>query len=367
MGGSGLIATRLGIELANRGHDIHFLFYKKPFFLKDFDKLDNITFHLVERPSYALFKDIGAPYTIQAAAKISQLVKEHNINILHSHYAIPHAVVAYLVKKMNSINTVVTTHGSDVHSLGRDPSYNETIKLALEDSNCVTSVSEYLSRDTENVFNLPNGSVQTIYDFVNTNEFYPTGENREKNIIHASNFRPVKQVPLMIQIFAELVDDFPDWKLDLVGTGPDWPICQREARRLKISDNVRFLGVRKDIPDLMSKAAILGSTSRIESFGITIAEAMACETPIWASSVGGVPEVCENEVAGLLFDPMSKDDATEKLARLMSDDKLRNQLGRTGRKIVEEKFSTNKIVKQYEQIYQSVLYKSEQPTETYVN
>lgn len=367
MGGSGLITTRLGIELANRGHDVHFLFYKKPFFLKDFDKLDNITFHMVDRPSYALFKDIGAPYTIQAAAKISQIVKEVGVELMHSHYAIPHAVVSYLAKKMSGLKTIVTTHGSDAHTLGKDPSYNETIQLALRDSDCVTSVSNYLARETETVFSLPKYSVQTVYDFININEFAPQNANRKLNVIHASNFRPVKQVPYMIQIFSELVKEYPEWTLDLVGNGPDLPICQREARKLKISENVNFLGVRKDVPNLFSNASILGSTSRIESFGLTIAEAMASETAVWSSNVGGVSEVCDDNVSGLLFELESKEDAIEKLARLMSDKELRSKLGKNGRRRVEKKFSTDNIVKQYEAIYQSIVGVEKRPTEHFVN
>ncbi|MCE7736126.1 MAG: N-acetyl-alpha-D-glucosaminyl L-malate synthase BshA [Candidatus Heimdallarchaeota archaeon] len=367
MGGSGLIATRLGIELANLGHDIHFLFYKKPFFLKDFDKFDNITFHLVDQPSYALFKDIGAPYTIQAAAKISQIVRDFGVEIMHSHYAIPHSVASYLAKQMSGLKTVVTTHGSDTHTLGKDISYNETIQLALRETDAVTSVSKFLARETESVFSLPTHSVQTVYDFINISEFYPKDEKRKLNIIHASNFRPVKQVPYMIQIFAELVKEFPNWTLDLVGNGPDWPVCQREARKFKIQNNVNFLGVRKDVPSLLSSASILASTSKIESFGLTIAEAMASETPVWASNVGGVPEVCQNNVTGLLYDIESKDDAIEKLAKLMADEELRSRFGKNGRRQVTDKFSTVKIVKQYEEIYNSVLSIEKQTTEQFTN
>lgn len=355
MGGSGQIATRLGIELANKGHNVHFLFYKKPFFLKDFDKLDNITFHLVEQPSYALFKDIGAPYTIQASAKIAEIVRQYKIDIMHSHYAIPHAVVSYLAKKMSGIRNLVTTHGSDAHTLGKDPSYNETLQLALHDMNGVTSVSNFLARETEEVFNLKNNSVKTVYDFINTSEFYPMSEERELSIMHASNFRSVKQVPFMIEIFSELANDYPSWKLDLVGNGPDWSVCHRIAREFKIKNRVNFLGTRKDIPKLLSKASILASTSKIESFGLTIAEAMATETAVWASNVGGIPEVCEHEKTGLLFDPTSKSDAVEKLAKLMSSEQLRQTLGRKGRQVVKEKFSTEKIIAEYEDIYETIL------------
>ncbi|MCH8908348.1 MAG: N-acetyl-alpha-D-glucosaminyl L-malate synthase BshA [Candidatus Heimdallarchaeota archaeon] len=355
MGGSGLIATRLGLELAELGHEIHFLFYKRPFFLKDNDKLDNVTFHMVTGPSYALFRDIGSQYTIQAASKLAEIVRSESIDLIHSHYAIPHAVSAYLAAQIEPVLTVVTTHGSDAHTLGPDPSYNETIGLAIRNASAITSVSEFLARETENVFNLPKGKINVIYDFIDTEEFRPPTSQRRKSIVQASNFRPIKQVPFLIEIFAQLREEFPDWDLELIGNGPDRPTSVRKARQLKIKDKVKFLGVRNDIPDLFSTASIMASTSRIESFGVTLGEAMACETPVLAPLTGGIPELIVQNKTGLLFELDSIGDAVEKFRMMMNSEDLRTKMGKAARRHVETNFSTKNIVKQYEQLYYEVI------------
>jgi N-acetyl-alpha-D-glucosaminyl L-malate synthase BshA len=355
MGGSGLIATRLGLQLAENGHEIHFLFYKRPFLLGDRDTNENITFHSIDRPSYALFGEIGAPFTIQSAAKIAQVTRSEKIDILHSHYAIPHAVSSYLASNSVPLKTIVTTHGSDAHTLGHDPSYNEMIGLALQNTTCVTSVSKFLARETETVFNLASDSVKVIYDFVDTQEFKPESENRSLNIVQASNFRPVKQVPLLVEIFAKVVDSFPSWNLNLIGNGPEWPLCVRKVRELKIKDNVNFLGVQTNIPKLFSEASILASSSKVESFGLTIAEGMACETPIWAPNAGGIPELCVHGENGYLYNQDDISDAVEKLSKLMENEDRRRKFGQNGRKRINKYFSTKIIVKQFENLYKNVL------------
>ncbi|MHA2092772.1 MAG: N-acetyl-alpha-D-glucosaminyl L-malate synthase BshA [Candidatus Kariarchaeaceae archaeon] len=355
MGGSGLIATRLGLQLAENGHEIHFLFYKRPFLLGDRDKLENITFHQIDRPSYALFSEIGAPFTIQSAAKIVKVARSEKIELLHSHYAIPHAVSSYLASNSIPLKTIVTTHGSDTHTLGHDPSYNEMVGLALKNTTCVTSVSNFLARETETVFKLPSDSVKVIYDFVDTQEFKPESENRSLSIVQASNFRPVKQVPLLVEIFSKVVGSFPSWSLNLIGNGPEWPLCLRKVRELKIKDNVNFLGVQTDIPKIFSEASILASSSKIESFGLTIAEGMACETPIWAPDTGGIPELCVNGETGFLYNQDDISDAVEKLSKLMENEDLRRKFGRNGRERINRYFSTEIIVKQFENLYKSAL------------
>lgn len=355
MGGSGMITTRLGLELAELGHDIHFLFYKRPFFLKDSDRKANITFHQVERLNYALFKDIGSPFTIQSASKMAKVIREEKIDIVHSHYAIPHAVSSYLASKMTSVKTVVTTHGSDVHTLGNHEGYNETISLALKETNLVTSVSNFLARKTEKVYNLQENSVPVIYDFVNTDQFKPMDNEREFSLIQASNFRPVKQIPLLVEMFAKIADNFPNWKLKLVGDGPEVTTTLRKTRQMKVRDQVEFLGVQRKIPEIFAKSSILVSSSRIESFGLTIAEAMACGTPVWAPYVGGIPELCEDGVTGYLYDLENKDEAVEKLASMMEDEVKRKKMGIAARKRVLENFSIDIIIKQYEDKYRSIL------------
>jgi N-acetyl-alpha-D-glucosaminyl L-malate synthase BshA len=355
MGGSGLIATRLGLHLAENGHDIHYVFYKKPFLLADYDRFENITYHQIDRPSYALFTDIGAPYTIQSASKISEIVKSEKIDIVHSHYAIPHAVASYIASKITPVKTMVTTHGSDTHTLGHYPSYQTSISLALKETSCVTSVSKFLADETETVFDLPKNSVNVVYDFIDTEEFKPLTEDRSKSIVQASNFRPVKQVPRLIEIFSKVIEAFPEWKLNLIGNGPEWPTCVRKVRELGIKESVNFLGVKNNIPELFSQASILASTSEIESFGLTIAEGMACETPVWVPNVGGIPELCVDGETGSIYEPNDDNDAVEKLRALMENKSIRRKYGRNGRKRIKEFFSTDIIVKQYEKLYSDLV------------
>lgn len=351
MGGSGAVATNLGLNLARRGHDVHFLFYKKPFFLNENEKLPDITFHQLDRVDYALFSDIGSPFTIQSASKMSEIVREYNIDLIHSHYAIPHAVAAYLSSKMTNIKTVTTTHGSDTHTLGHNSSYNPAISLALRDTNQVTSVSGFLARETEDVFGLPQNSVNVVYNSIDPNQFKPYEGEKELSIVAASNFRPVKQIPLMIEMFSKLSSDFPEWKLKLIGYGPEYPIANRVARENNVRDQVEFLGIRKDVPTIIAKSSILASTSQIESFGLTIAEAMSTATPVWAPRVGGIPEISIDNENGLLFDPEDKSEGLEKLARMMSDGQLRKRLGENGRKRITEHFTPHVIAAEYEKVY----------------
>ncbi|MCY3410414.1 MAG: N-acetyl-alpha-D-glucosaminyl L-malate synthase BshA [Candidatus Heimdallarchaeota archaeon] len=355
MGGSGMITTRLGIELANLGHDVHFLFYKRPFFLRDNDNQENITFHQVDRSGYALFSEIGSPYTIQAASKMVEIVKKEQVDIVHSHYAIPHSVASYLASKMVDMTTVVTTHGSDTHTLGAMPGYNPTISLALKGTDKVTSVSEYLARETERIFDLKPNSVPVIYDFVNTDYFVPFNGEKELSITQASNFREIKQVPLLVEYFAEVAHEFPDWKLKLIGDGPEISLATRRARELGIRSQVEFLGVQKDINQLFAKSSILASTSMMESFGLTIAEAMSCEVPIWAPNVGGIPELCDDGNCGYLYNFNERELAIEKLRKLMGDEKRREEMGRLARKRIIERFSIPIIIKQYEELYKDLL------------
>ncbi len=358
LGGSGMVATRLGLELANRSdYELHMLFYKKPFLLENQENLpENLIFHEIERSGYALFRDIGSPFTIHSASSMAKVVKSEQIDIIHSHYAIPHAVSAYLAKQINPVKTVVTTHGSDTHTLGKHNSYQPTISLALKKSDMVISVSKFLARETETVFGLENNSVRVIYDFINTDIFNPIDfNNKELSIIQASNFRSVKRIPLLIKIFSKIHEEFPDWKLKLVGDGPELTTSVRITRELNMQHQVEFLGVRADIPNLFSKSSILISGSEVESFGLTIAEAMACGTPIIAPRVGGIPEVVDDNVTGLLYDSSDMADAVDKLSKMMSNTELRKQMGIKSRDKINREFSVQKIVSQYDDLYCELL------------
>ena len=355
LGGSGLVATKLGLQLALRGHDVHFLFYKEPFFLHGKDGPPNITFHKVEQPSYALFQDIGSPFTIQSASRMIDIVEKYNIDIIHSHYLIPHAVSAYLAKNKTNVKIINTAHGSDTHTLGPNESYNSVISLALHGSSAVTSVSKYLARLTEDVFNLQKESVDVVYNFIDPDVFVPYTGVKEKSIIHASNFRPIKQLPFMIEVFAEVSPDFPDWDLKLVGYGPEYPVCVRRSRELGVREKVKFLGVRRDVPDLIAKSSILASTSKVESFGLTIAEGMSVQTAVWAPNTGGVPEICIDKETGVLFNLEEKDHAVKTLHDLMDNESQREKYAISGRKRILSNFSPKVIVDKYESIYNRIL------------
>lgn len=358
IGGSGMVATRLGLELANRSdYEVHMLFYKKPFLLENQEILPaNLIFHQIERSGYALFKDIGAPFTIHSASSMARIVKSEQIDIIHSHYAIPHAVSAYLANQMNPVKTVVTTHGSDTHTLGKHVSYQSTISLALRNSDIVTSVSDFLARESEVVFGLDEGSVRVIYDFINTEIFNPIDFNdKELSIVQASNFRSVKRIPMLIEIFSKINEDFPDWELKLVGDGPELTTSVRITREMNLQNQVKFLGIRADIPDIFSRSSILISASEIESFGLTIAEAMSCGTPVIAPRVGGIPEVVNDGITGLLYDSSDMEDAVDKLSRMMADHELRKRMGINSREQIKNKFSVQKIVSQYDKLYSELL------------
>ncbi len=346
MGGSGMIATRLGVELS-REFEVHFLFYKKPFFLKE-SEFNNVIFHNLDLVNYALFSEIGSLYTIQAANAILDIIDKYNIDILHSHYAIPHSVVASLVKKLRNVKIITTTHGSDVHTLGKHNNFKSVLSDALQNHDCVTSVSDYLSNLTESVFNIE--GVKTIYDFVNTDIFKPN-KNKEHYIVQASNFRPVKQIPKMIDIFSKVADNFPQWKLKLIGDGPDWGVAIRKARLLGIKNQVEFPGIVPDIPKIFGNAAIMMSTSKVESFGMTIAEAMSCETPVVAPNVGGIPEVLGS--TGFLYE--SDEDAVEQLSKLMENEKLRIRMGKQARDRIVNNFSIDRIVEKYSHLYRTIM------------
>ena len=354
IGGSGLIASKLGLELDNRDYDVHFMANNEPFHLKEKNVDNRVKFHKVDDLDYALFKDIGSPYTITAAEKMIKIVERYDIDVVHTHYSLPHAVVAYLTKLKTGVKVVSTTHGSDTHTLGKSKKFNSIIGMALENSDCVTSVSKFLAESTKNIFDL-SMDVKTIHNFIDPSEFKPLREERRKSIIQASNFRPIKQLPFMLEMFAGVSKDFPDWNLDLIGYGPDYPICMRKAKALKIRDKVKFLGVRNDIPIQIAKASILGSTSKIESFGLTIAEAMSCETPVIAPNVGGIPEICVNNENGNLYESGNLVDGTNKLRDLIEDEEKRRRYGENSRKRILDKFTPEIIVKKYEDVYENIL------------
>lgn len=355
MGGSGMLATRLAIELA-REHEVHFITYQRPFLLRE---QNTIHLHLVAMESYALFNAVGNLYTIQLANTIVDIVAQYKIELLHAHYAIPHVVSVQLAQQILQkqgiqLKSVVTLHGSDVHLLGKSPVFNTIVKHALMNTDRVTAVSHFLSELAVSTYDLqPPPTV--VYNFIDTDKFQPKMSERTMCIVHASNFRKIKRVGFLLRIFARVVADFPEWTVKLLGDGPERVQMRKLARSLRIEEKIVFGGITTNIPEEFASASILAAPSLVESFGLTICEAMATSTPVWATRAGGIPEACPENVAGLLFAVDDEIEAEEQLRKLMKNETLRHKLGKNGRAYVKTHFSIAKIVPQYVEIYKSIL------------
>jgi len=351
LGGSGMVATRLASELARRGHQVHFLSYSRPYAFTEDQKYMHI--HQVPKDTYALFQDIGNLYTIKLANSIAKIMKDYDINIFNSHYGIPHSTSAFLAKQITPFESVTTLHGSDTHLLGKADAFNALMRVSLESDYTVTAVSNFLANLAFQVFHLSKRPT-VIYDWIDTKEFAPGPEEREKVIIHASNFRKIKRIPYLIDLFAKVASDFPEWKLRLIGDGPERQMCYRKALLLNLGDRIDFIDPIREIPQAFQNAAILVATSEMESFGLTLGEAMSTETPVITSDVGGTSEVCVDGKTGYLFQPNDMDEAVGKLRKLMEDEDLRRKFGKAGRQRIIEKFSVDHIVNQYLDLYKKM-------------
>ncbi len=350
-----MVASNLAVELSQKGHEVHIISYKKPLFLDEkVQGNPNLFFHNVEMEKYPLFQEIGALYTIPLANTIRKAIKEHSLDLIHTHYGIPNAVSSYLATKGTKSKSVVTLHGSDVHTLGNKDSIKEIVGEALNNSNQVTTVSNYLSNLATETFSLEKTPL-TVYNFIDTELFSPKDQPKQKVIVAASNYRPVKRIPFLVKIFGEVQENYPNWKLKLIGDGPERPICHRIAKEGGFLDKIMFQPPTKDIPIEFSTSSILAAPSQIESFGLTIAEGLSSGTPVWATNVGGIPEVCVHGSAGYLFEVNSVESAINSLEKLMGDESLRNRFGEFGRKFVIEKFNKEKIIAEYESIYETLL------------
>ncbi len=357
VGGSGMFASYLARELANRGHRITILSYEVPVFFKYgvTEKIKIATFPL---RNYPLFRDTGPPYSMLLASSLAKIARKYEPDVIHYHYGIHHVTTAFLFKQLASTAQVLTLHGSDVHTLGKDWYLNEPLTKLLPSIDKLTSVSNFLSNLAQEVFGLSERP-QTIHNFVDPELFSPEkGSNTSNNdkivIVHASNFREVKNPTFLVKIFATIGKEYPEAELWMVGDGPLRRECYTIAKKNKILDQVRFLGVRRNINEILATADIVAVPSKIESFGLVAAEAMSSETPVWASAVGGVPEVVRHYKDGLLFENFNLRIAREHLCTLIEDSSLRRRLGKNGRKRVLECFSPDTIVPKYEALYASL-------------
>ncbi|ALM57083.1 N-acetyl-alpha-D-glucosaminyl L-malate synthase BshA [Staphylococcus equorum] len=367
MGGSGIIATELGIKLAERGHDIHFITSNIPFRIRK--PLPNITFHQVEVNQYAVFQ--YAPYDITLSTKIAEVINEYDLDLLHMHYAVPHAVCGILAKHMSKkdIKIMTTLHGTDITVLGYDHSLKNAIKFGIEESDIVTSVSQSLAKQTNDIIETDK-EIIPIYNFVRENEF-PTKPDvqteederlkacygikpEEKVLIHVSNFRSVKRIDTIIDTFAKVHKSMPS-KLLLLGDGPELMDMKQKARDLNIEDEVLFLGKQNWVSEFYQISDLVLLLSEKESFGLTLLEAMKSGVVPIGSTAGGIKEVIKHEDTGFLVDVGDSTSASEYALKLLTDAKLYKTMQTQMLADVSERFSSDLIADQYEYYYKKML------------
>ena len=358
-GGSGIVATELGLELSARGHEVHFITYANPIRLTR--DLPRIHYHEVEVSNYPLFQ--YPPYSLALASHMAEVARTENLDLLHVHYAIPHSVSAHLASQMfaGKLPFVTTLHGTDVTLVGTDPSFLPITRFSIEQSPGVTSISEYLKRRTIEVFGTGQ-EIRVIPNFVNC-ELYrpePNADLRaryaradEAVLIHLSNFRPVKRISDCIHILAKVNPVTPS-RLLMVGDGPDRGPAQALARELDLEDRVVFLGKQVDVAPLLAVADLLLLPSEMEGFGLAALEAMACGVPPIASDVGGLPEVVDHEQDGFLLPAGDVDAMAEAARNVLGDSARKKALGAAAREKALTRFSADKIIPQYEQYYRDI-------------
>ena len=355
VGGSGAIAAALGRLLADEGHKVHFICHDIPFGLAG-GRQSGITVHEVEATQYPPLK--YPPYAMALAVKMASVAREEKLDLLHTHYAIPHALSAYLAREMISpqrLRIVCTLHGTDVTLVGADPSYQPLAHFLLEACDAVTSVSNWLTETAKHSFSLQR-DVHAIYNFVDTDEYRRVGQvaGNRPAVVHISNFRPVKRAVDVIEIFKKVRDNKPA-RLIMVGDGPDRPRAAARAHALGIASDVSFVGVTESVVDILSDADVFLLPSEMESFGLAALEAMACEVPVIAANVGGLGEVVEDGRAGYLLPLGDIEGMAARAVEILNDPELRERMGRRGRDIAAEKFSPQTALKAYMNLYASVL------------
>jgi L-malate glycosyltransferase len=361
-GGSGIVATELGMELAARGHEVHFITYANPIRLDP--GIPRIHYHEVEVSTYPLFQ--YPPYCLALASRMAEVAENYKLDLLHVHYAVPHAVSAMLAQQMlagtRRLPFITTLHGTDITLVGVDPSYFSITKFSIEKSDGITSISDYLRTQTVEVFGVTN-EIRVIKNFVNCSLYHSDDEKKgaaayapkgEKLIIHLSNFRPVKRPLDCIRIFAEVRQKVPA-RLLMVGDGPERVPAEHLARTLKVQDDVLFLGKQNHVERLIPLAHVLLMPSEMESFGLVALEAMACGVVPVATRVGGVPELITHEEDGYLEGVGDISAQAERVTGLLSNDELHYRMAKTGRWNASERFCTDRIIPQYEKHYADVL------------
>lgn len=360
-GGSGVIATELGIALAERGHHVHFISYAFPFRLNRF--IENIYFHEVEQSTYPLF-DFNL-YTLSLASKLVEVAQYEKLDLLHMHYAIPHATSAFLAREIlgkEQIKFITTLHGTDITLVGLEPSFTSLLKFTIQQSDGVTAVSRFLKEKTLINYGIEK-EIEVIPNFVDTERFQhvqsdyyrcKVAPKREKIMVHVSNFRPVKRVSDAIRVLKEVRQKVPT-KLLLVGDGPDRAECERLSRELGISDDVKFLGKQEALVEILSASDLFIMPSQSESFGLSALEAMSCGLPAITTSVGGLPELNVHTETGYICEIGDIERMTKYTIDLFTNQAKYQRFSDAARRRAVEQFDSKKIIPQYEEYYERVL------------
>ena len=362
-GGSGAVATELGLDLARRGHEVHFITYQSPFRLRGYAK--RVFFHEVDTSvgRYPLFEHY--PYELALASRQYEVAMQEHLDLLHVHYAIPHATAAYLAREMlretHPIKVITTLHGTDITLVGQEASFYAISRFSIEQSDGVTAVSRFLRDETYRAFGCVQCELAVIPNFVNLADYrpdvatardslVPTGH---KLLVHVSNFREVKRVKDVLRVFARLRRAMPA-TLMMVGDGPDRNEAEQEAREHGVIDDVHFLGRLDSAAPLLAAADLFVLPSQTESFGLAALEAMACGTPVLATRVGGLPELITDGVEGLL-EPVGSVEAMARRAIDLLKDTVGHARMRQAALARARQFSTDEVVPQYEAFYQQIL------------
>ena len=364
-GGSGVVATELGMALADKGHEVHFVTYNQPVRL-DFISHD-LHFHEVLMEEYPLFQ--YQPYELALSTKLVEVVSKYNLEILHVHYAIPHAYAAYMAKMMLKekgidIKVVTTLHGTDITLVGSHPSYKTAVEFSINNSDVVTSVSESLKQDTLRLFSITN-AIKVVHNFIDTEKYDRESQNEcqriavakpeERILTHISNFRPVKRIEDVVKIFYNVQKEIPA-KLLMVGEGPEKRNAELLVKKLGISDSVIFLGNSHEIAKILCYTDVFLLPSKSESFGLSALEAMAAETAIISTNTGGLPEVNVHGVTGYLSNLGDVEGMSKNAVSILKDDAILLRFKANAKKHTKQ-FCLENILPVYEEIYSSVLEK----------
>jgi N-acetyl-alpha-D-glucosaminyl L-malate synthase BshA len=331
---------------------------------------------LVDRFDYPLFKAVGPPYSMALTSKMIKIAKAADLDLIHSHYAIPHAQAAYMAREIIKIPYVVTLHGSDVHTLGLDPAYKPVVQFTVEKADAVTAVSEFLKKKAHEELGIER-EIHVIPNFIDTSTFTQVegirlvvengcvsfrGEEEafeicpnDKIVLHASNFRQVKRVVELVEIMRIVVDDYPNTRLIIAGDGPTRIEVERKIEELKLCNNIHLLGVKSNMQEIMCSADVFAMNSTLEGMPLVLLEAMACKIPVITTPAGGIPELVRPGIDGVVTKGFEKEEYAEELIKLLENDSKRKQLGKAGLARVQDKFSAEKIVSMYEKVFEEAV------------